>query len=189
MFKEAAQVLHEALRVKADYTEALLQIGLTYIADKEYKAAAKVLKQAAELDSNAKTYYYLGIAYLASRMYDEALDAFQDSVNQDPDFPEAYVGLGYCYASFRNWKQGIITLKHAESLAPGQPEIHFLLGMMYLGDDDLESAEQEARLLDQIEDKWVGKKIAIYDERKLSEMLSELRMAISSFRYQRLRRR
>ncbi|MCI0471731.1 MAG: tetratricopeptide repeat protein [Candidatus Aminicenantes bacterium] len=189
MFKEAAQSLREALRINPDYTEALLQIGIAYISDKEYRASAKVLQRAAELDPNTKAYYYLGIAYLASRMYDEALDAFQDSVNQDPDFPEAYIGLGYCYAAFRNWKQGINTLKHADSLAPGQPEIHFLLGMMYLGDDDLESAEHEASELSGIGNKWIGKKIAIYDERKLSEMLSELRMAISSYRYQRLRRR
>lgn len=179
MYREAVQALKQALEIDPDHPESLVHLGVAYASDKEYRAAVKVLERAIEIETDAKSFLYLGMAYMAIRDYDKALDAFQGAVDQDPDFYEAYVGLGYCYAIFKNWKRGINLLKRAESLEPGHPEIHYLLGFMYLGDDDLSSAENEARRLSEISSKWRGKKIAIYDERKVSEMLSELQRAIS----------
>lgn len=188
MYKKSVQALKRALEIESDYTEALIQLGIAYASDKEYRAAVKILRRALDIEADAKAYLYLGLAYMAIRDYDQALDAFQGAVDEDPDFYEAYIGLGYCYATFRNWKFGINSLKRAESLEPGHPEIHYLLGFMYLGDNDLSAAEREASKLNEISRKWRGKKIAIYDERRLSEMLSELQKAISQYRYSRRRK-
>ncbi|MCK5055823.1 MAG: tetratricopeptide repeat protein [Candidatus Aminicenantes bacterium] len=187
MYNYATQVLRQALRIKPDNFEALIQLGIAYASDKEYRAAVKVLERALDIEPDAQAYLYLGIACMATRDYDKALGSFQASLDQDPEFYEAYIGLGYCFAIFKNWKRGIISLRRAESLAPGHPEIHYLLGFMYLGDGDISAAEREARQLSKISRKWRGKKIAIYDERKLSEMLSELRTAITRHKNRRSR--
>ena len=188
MYKYATQTLQQALRVEPDNFAALIQLGIAYASSKEYRAAVKVLERSLDIESDSNAYLYLGLACMAIRDYDKALDSFQASVDNDPEFHEAYIGLGYCYAIFKNWKQGIISLKRAESLSPGHPEIHYLLGFMYLGDDDVPAAEREARKLSDISSKWRGRKIAIYDERKLSEMSSELRTAISRYKSSRRRR-
>jgi S1-C subfamily serine protease len=187
MYNYATQVLKQALRIKPDNFEALIQLGIAYASDKEYRAAVKVLERALDIEPDAQAYLYLGIACMATRDYDKALGSFQASLDQDPEFFEAYIGLGYCFAIFKNWKRGIISLRRAESLAPGHPEIHYLLGFMYLGDGDVSAAEREARQLSKISRKWRGKKIAIYDDRKLSEMLSELRTAITRHKNRRSR--
>lgn len=188
MYKNSIQALRQALRIEPDNFDALIQLGIAYASDKEYKAAVKVLERALNIEPDANAYLYVGLACMATRDYDKALDSFQAAVDQYPDFHEAYIGLGYCYAIFKNWKQGIVSLRRAGSLAPGHPEIHYLLGFMYLGDGDVSAAEREARELSEISSKWRGKKIAIYDERKLSDMLSELRSAISQYRSRRSRR-
>lgn len=188
MYREAVRTLKQALEIDPDHSKSLIHLGIAYASEKEYRAAVKVLERAIDSDPDAKAYLYLGLAYMAVRNFDKALDAFQEAVDQDPDFYEAYIGLGYCYATFKNWKRGINLLKRAESLKPGHPEIHYLLGFMYLGDDDLSAAEREARRLNEISSKWRGKKIAIYDERKISEMLSELQRAISRYKSNRRRR-
>jgi len=189
MYKYATQALQQALRVDPDNFDALIQSGIAYASSKEYRAAVKVLERALDIELDSNAYLYLGLAYMATRDYDKALDSFQASVDHDPEFYEAYIGLGYCYAIFKNWKQGIISLRRAQSFSPGHPEIHYLLGFMYLGDGDVSAAEREARQLGEISSKWRGKKIAIYDERKLSEMLSELRKAINRYKSSRRQRR
>ena len=189
MFKRAIDALREATELDPDYNEALVQLGIAYASDKEFRAAAKVLSRAVDFEPDARAFFYLGLTYMAIRDYDKALDAFQWSVDEDPKFYEGYIGLGYGYAAFKNWRQGIISVKRAESIEPGHPEIHYLLGIFYLGDNDVPAAEMQARLLRDTITKWKGKKIAIYDERKLSDMLHELERFISQYKSRHRRRR
>jgi S1-C subfamily serine protease len=188
LYKKAAQVLREALEIDPDYPEALMHLGIAYALDKEFRAAVKMLEKAVEIDMDPRAYYYLGLAYLAIRTNDKALYAFQSAVDLDNDFFEAYIGLGYCYAAVKNWKRGIDTLRRAQAMEPGHPEIYFLMGFMYLGSDDVSSAERQAKRLGEVISKWRGKKVAFYDDTKVSELLNQLNQAISQYkRYRKSR--
>ncbi|MCK4763845.1 MAG: trypsin-like peptidase domain-containing protein, partial [Candidatus Aminicenantes bacterium] len=162
MFRDAIQTLQQALAVDSDCPAALIQLGIAYSSSKDHRAAVKILERAIDVVGSAEAYFYLGYAYIATRTYDKAFDAFDESVNRDPDFFEAYLGLGYCYAAFGNWEKGIHTLKQAYFLEPGHPETHFLLGLMYLGNNDPSSADFEIRKLREIKRKWSGKSASAF---------------------------
>ncbi len=188
MYKKASQTLRRALELEPGRGDLLLELGIAYASDKELRAAAKVLEEAVDYEYNPKAYYYLGLAYAAMRNYDKAYDSFKSAVEEDSEFFEAYVGLGYCCAAFKNWKDGINNMKRAQALEPDHPEVYYLLGFMYLGNDDVDSASRQAQALAEISRKWKGKKIAIFDDRKLFEMQNELQSAISRYKYNQRRR-
>jgi len=191
MHKEAAAALREALQINPNYSEALLNLGIAYALGKEYRAAAKVLEKAVRMDMDAKAYYYLGICYAALKMHGKAIDAFQEAVNLDSEFIEAYIGLAYGYSAVKNWKRGIKLLNSAVILAPQNPEVHFLLSIMHLGNNDLDSAEHEYGLLRNIKnaldkEKLSNKAKASYSQ-KISRYMSELDKAIRQYKYNKRR--
>ncbi len=191
MHKEAAAALQEALQINPDYSEALLNLGIAYALGKEYRAAVKMLERSVEMGVNPKAYYYLGLCYAELKMYGKAIDAFQEAVNLESEFIEAYIGLASGYAAVKNWKRGIELLNRVVILAPQNPEVHFLLSLMHLGNNDLDSAEHEYGLLNDI--KRALSKVNVSAEKrrsdsdKISKYLSDLSEAIRQYKYSKRR--
>ncbi len=189
MHKEAASALREAIQINPNYFEALLNLGIAYALGKEYRAAVKVLERAVDMEMDVKAYYFLGLGYASLKLHGKAIDAFQEALNIDSDFLEAYLGLGYGYIVVKNWKRGIELLNRAVILAPRNPEVHFLLGFMHLGNDDLDSAEHEYELLKGIKNYLRKKKVSKQNREseyaKIAKYLSELDKAIRRYKYSR----
>jgi S1-C subfamily serine protease len=192
MHKEAAAALREAIEINPNYSEALLNLGIAYALGKEYRAAVNVLERSVDMGVNPKTYYYLGLCYAELKMRGKAIDAFQEAVNLDSEFIEAYIGLASGYAAVKNWKRGIRLLNRAVISAPLNPEIHFLLSLMHLGNNDLDSAEHEYRLLKNIRNALGIEKLSKEEKaaysKKISKYMSELDKAIRQYKYSKNRR-
>lgn len=143
MHREAIDILRQVLQIEPDHAGALLQIGVSYAMIKEYRAAVTMLEKAADMEMDAMAYYALGISYAALNMGSEAIRALQSAVDLDGEFLDAYVALGFAYAAVKNWRQGIKLLNRAVLVAPQSPAIRYLLGIMYLGSDDVSTAERQ----------------------------------------------
>ena len=147
MQEEAITVLRKAREINPDNDEALLHLGIAYGMARQYDSAISVLKKSVDIFPDTKAYYYLGASYSATKQYDLAISAFRQSIEIDPENLDAFIGLGACYVMVENWRQGIITMNKAVLLDPANSEVHYILGIMHLGNRDLESAELELQLL------------------------------------------
>ncbi len=170
MYREAIDTLRQVLQIEPEHPGALLQIGVAYAMIKEYKAAVSMLEKAADMEMDARAYYALGISYAALNMSSEAIRALQSAVDLDGEFLDAYIALGFAYAAVKNWRQGIKLLNRAVLVAPQNPAIRYLLGIMYLGSDDVSTAERHYETL---------KNMSGNDSSKFA---SQLRSAINKYK-------
>ena len=173
MQEESINALKEALQITPGYDEALLNLGIAYALNKKYNASVSMLNKALEIFPHAKAYYYLGFSYSQLSKHVKAIQAFRESIDMNPDFVEAYLGLASSYAGVENWVLGIKTLNKAVIMEPQNAEVHFLLGILHLGNHDLESAQLEYEILKK--------------QNASTELRNQLRRAISQYETNRQR--
>ena len=94
----ARKSYEQALRVKADYVEAMNNIGTIYYAKKSYRRAIswynKALKIAPEESKSASIYMNLGTAWFARKNYAECTKAYQAALRLDADVFERHGNFG-----------------------------------------------------------------------------------------------
>jgi serine protease Do len=147
MKAEAIEAFKKILEINPDHEDALLNLGIAYCLDNNFRSATSVLKRSVEIYPNKKAYYYLGVSYAGQTLHDKAVYAFKQCIEIDPNYLEAYIGLGASYGTVENLVQGIKALNQAVILDPQNPYVHYLLGLLHLANHDLVSAEMEYRLL------------------------------------------
>jgi tetratricopeptide (TPR) repeat protein len=62
--------------------------------------------------------FHMGATYVKEGRYDEALPYLDAARQQQPDFPDTYVFLGYAYANTGRIQQGIDSLNEFLKLRP-----------------------------------------------------------------------
>lgn len=147
MKTEAIEAFRGALRINPDHEDSLLYLGIAYCLDDQFKSATSVLKRSLDIFPDKKAYYFLGVSYAGQTQHDRAIHAFKQCIEIDPGYVEAHIGLGSSYGAVQNWIEGIKTLNKAVILDPQNPYVHFLLGLLHLGNHDLGSAELEYQRL------------------------------------------
>ena len=100
--------------------------------------------------SSAEGFYSTGLSYLWVEEYEEALLYFEEAVEKDPDYVEAYFQIGYCNTELGRYEEAIEAYKQAIRLEPDDAEAHYGLGVSYglLGryDEEIEAYKQAIRL-------------------------------------------
>jgi len=173
---EAIKALKESLALRPDYNEAMMHLGIAYSINKNNEAAVKALERSIDLFPDARAYYYLGASYFHLKKYDKAIRPLMRALEQDADFLNAYLALGSCYVAMQYWSRGIKVMNEAVIIAPENAEVHYILGMLHVGNEDLESARRESAILNA--------------DRNADKYASNLRSAISRLEYnQRYNRR
>jgi tetratricopeptide (TPR) repeat protein len=147
MATEAIAALKEALRINPNYDEARLNLGIAYYLNKQYRSAEKALEQSLEIYPNARAYYYLGLSCAKMTRYGKATRVLKQCIEIDSEYIDAYLALATTYAAEKDYIRGIKTLNKAVVIKPGNPEVHFLLGLMHLGNHDPGSAQLELEIL------------------------------------------
>jgi tetratricopeptide (TPR) repeat protein len=61
------------------------------------EAAVGEFKRAIEIKGDPLVYYDLGLAYVKLKSYNDALAAFEETIDYDPEFDRGYYGLGLAY--------------------------------------------------------------------------------------------
>jgi tetratricopeptide (TPR) repeat protein len=99
---EAALAFSRTIRLKPDHQAALEKLGLYYLNSKKWREAAAVFNQLLIYRQDAKSYNYLGEALFEEGRYEEALTAFNNATNFDPNFERARFNLGKTYLKLKN---------------------------------------------------------------------------------------
>ena len=106
--KEALAAFKEALKLKADYTEALYETGWCYNDLAEYSVAVVFLRKARSyIPGEPKVHFELGYAYEKSEKYDSAIAVYNNCLKLKPDYANAYKRLGYIYYEKDNYNEAI----------------------------------------------------------------------------------
>lgn len=142
-YQRASNYFEKVLELDPKHQEALFQLGLINTILEKNNSAFEFLQEISDVESNILIKYYIGINYVKIEKYAQAELIFNEVISKDPDFIPAYLGLGYVYLGLGNWSAGIDQLSNILSSAPANEEIHYILGLLHLGNNDFRSALNE----------------------------------------------
>lgn len=114
------------------------------LAAKRYSDAQKFFdlkKRRIKLD--AIDLYMEGVDLYGKGKHTEAIEKYKKAIEMDPEFPEAYVGLGHAYEKQGKLDEAVKAIKKAVELAPEDPMTHMSLSMMYQKKGMIREAEME----------------------------------------------
>jgi tetratricopeptide (TPR) repeat protein len=113
--------------------------------------AKKELQQELEIDpANAGAEYVLGELARQANDFPEAVQHFTKATKFDPNFADAYLGLGVSLLTEKNYTAAVAPLEMAVKLQPGNPAGHYSLATAYARTGRKEDAEREFALQQQV---------------------------------------
>ncbi len=139
---EAARLAYErALLLKPNYLQVLSNMGEWYIAKGDTKEALEWFDKALDF---APDFFEARLNKIAALFelarYDEAREAAQQLVADEPDRPEPYLNLGNVLVHTGKAKEGLKQYQKALELRPAYLEAHFNLASLMGSKDDLIAA-------------------------------------------------
>ncbi|MGA9993901.1 MAG: tetratricopeptide repeat protein [Pyrinomonadaceae bacterium] len=139
----------QATEIDSRDSEAHIYVGDAYMSLGKYKEAFAAYNEAVRVaPSNAEAHYSLGMAYNQMAMYGDAFKPLVKAISLDANYAEAHYGIGYAYLKLENFKEALVYLKGAVRLRNDFPEAHLSLGLTYLGLGQMESAEEQLKVLE-----------------------------------------
>ncbi len=140
--QEKIAKLREAVRINPDYTMALIQLGKTYFAGREYEPAAATFSKIPRTDPAAReASFYAGLSYYYAGQYERAENAFSFLAEQFP-LTEVYNNLGVVEAR-RGRKGAVQYFQKAVDADPNDADYRFNLGVALYRSGDSAGAARE----------------------------------------------
>lgn len=142
--QEKVRRFREAVRLNPQYTLAMLQLGKTYYANREYDSASLWLARIPQSDSRAgEAYFLLGLAYYYQGQFDRAEEALKVTAARFP-LTEVYNNLG-AIALRRGKKTAVPLLQRAVEIDPNDPDYRFNLSLALYRSGDAGGAIKNLR--------------------------------------------
>ncbi|KAH8071796.1 TPR-like protein [Cristinia sonorae] len=113
------------------YVEALncLEQGTQKLEEGDVKAAKALYQRSVEIKRTANTLFNLGVTHYHLKEYDEAIEAWKESIALQPSSPDSHLNIASAYI-LSPVSRPDLALHHlniASSLSPDDPEIAFNL--------------------------------------------------------------
>jgi tetratricopeptide (TPR) repeat protein len=113
--------------------------------------AKKELQQELEIDpANAGAEYVLGELARQANDFPEATQHFTKATKYDPNFADAYLGLGVSRLGEKKYAEAVAPLEMAVKLQPANPAAHYNLATAYARTGRKEDAQREFALQQQV---------------------------------------
>jgi len=137
LFNMKGEVIGAAVFMKQNNTAVLLKDLMLHMEKyKKRKALAAPVPKSTKLPVHEKTdtndYFTLACSYENSNRYHEAIEAYKQSLQMDPDRMEAYLNLGVVYYKLGKYSDAIEILKQALSVNPYVLPAYNKLGTAYI---------------------------------------------------------
>jgi tetratricopeptide (TPR) repeat protein len=140
--QEKIAKLREAVRINPDYTMAIMQLGKTYFAGREYESAASWFSKIPRTDATGReANFYAGLSYYYAGQYERAENAFSFLAEQFP-LTEVYNNLGVVEAR-RGRKGAVQYFQKAVDADPNDADYRFNLGVALFKSGDSAGAVRE----------------------------------------------
>jgi len=140
--QEKLQRLRDAVRLEPSYALAMLELGRTYFAERDYDVAASWLSRISRSDPAAReASFYAGLAYYFSGDLEHAESAFSYLASVFP-LTEVYNNLGVV-AARRGRRNAVEYFEKTVEADPNDPDYHFNLGLALLRAGELAGAARQ----------------------------------------------
>lgn len=129
-YREARQVLSEAVSKAPEDPQGHFYLGRTYLAIEEAAAALPHLEKAVQLDpGNASYHFWLGVNHWALLDLDRELAAYEKALTINPNFLPAHVYAGHNQLDRGHWEPALGHYITVLQMAPEHPEGLYNAGM------------------------------------------------------------
>lgn len=104
-----------------------LEQGTLKLEEGDVQAAKELYQRSAEIKRNASSLFNLGVTHYHLKEYDEAIEAWKESISLQPSSPDAHTNLASAYiiSPISRPDLALHHLEIASSLSPEDPEIAF----------------------------------------------------------------
>jgi tetratricopeptide (TPR) repeat protein len=130
--------------------DALIKLALAQGQTRDLAGCLATLEEAARaLPASAAVRAYLGTTLRSLDRVEEALEAYREALDRDPEHVPALWGLGLALGMRERYPEGMAALRRAIELDPAFPPPHFHLGVLaWAAGEPAETRRQEALLRD-----------------------------------------
>jgi tetratricopeptide (TPR) repeat protein len=141
---KALKFYQDAVRLDPRFARAQADLGKTLVKLFQYNEAIGPLKEGirltpkSEIDHNE--YYSLGEAYLRTRQYQEAIDAYRQALDALPGHVWTQAGMAEAYNGLKQYENAVASAKRALDHAPYDYRSNRALGDSYAGMRQYEKA-------------------------------------------------
>ncbi len=133
---DARDSLTKALDVNPDNASASKMMGRVLFEMGNYAEARKYLEKTMATAPDVETGYNLGVAYLMLKDDASASKLFAEMVKGFGDSAAIRLLFGRAYREASHWDDAIDQLKKAIATHPRATQVHYFLGLAYLGRDN-----------------------------------------------------
>jgi len=128
---KSAQAYESSIKLKPDYTEALLKASELYFIVKEHQKSFYYLNTIISKDpTNANAHFFKGMNFKELKDTAKAIQEFQSAYENDKYFYDAAIQLGLIYST-RNDKMAAEYFTAAINIQPRNEEAYFARGVYY----------------------------------------------------------
>jgi len=153
-YEQADKAFKKAISLSPNDVCAFEQSGRMYYDEGKYKETIEAFKQASTLQARATSYHFLGNAYGFLQRFDEALNAYQQAINLDPNYEPAYPELGGAYYRLKRYKEAAAAFEQAIRLKRDDAKAYLGLGMAQLALGNKTGAREQYRILQGLQPQW-----------------------------------
>ena len=139
--EEVTRQYREAVRIKPDYVQGLINYGLALGQEGRSEEAIVQLRKGLRLDPKfLDGHYLLGLALVQNGQIDEAIREFKQALIVNPDHADTHNDLGLALGRKGRIKEAILHLEAAVRLNPDHVGAHINLGVALAKEGHLDEA-------------------------------------------------
>jgi tetratricopeptide (TPR) repeat protein len=146
-YEDAMNAFEQVVRLRPDYKDGYINIGVTYIEWEKYAEARAPLERALTLNlDDARALYYLALVERRQRHSEAEVTDLQKVVAQYPYSRDARRELGISYYQQHHSEQAIEQFKALQAIDPDDLAAHYNLAILYRRMGLKQQATREAAL-------------------------------------------
>jgi len=101
------------------------------------------------IKTDAQVWFDKGMTLFKQGLYQEAIEAFEQSIRINPDYALAYCVLGTAYGNLNRYLEEVEAYKQAINIDPNYAEAYYNLGVAYGNYGNLNCSQEAVEVLKQ----------------------------------------
>ncbi len=146
-YSDAMHAFNEVVKLRPDYVDGYINIGLTYIEWEKYSSARASLEKALSMSaSNARALYYLALVERRSAHPDAEIADLEMVVDQFPKSRDARRELGISYYQQHQYDEAVKQFEALQAIDPDDLAAHYNLSILDRRMGEKQKAAEQANL-------------------------------------------